>query len=83
MITSSGDCSCILWDVESAGISQKFSDHTSDVTGLAINPLNHNVFVSVSGDNTAKLWDIRSGKVLCTYKGHSAEINCIEYELFW
>src|SRR5690242_16523426 len=78
MITSSGDCSCMLWDVESAGISQKFADHTSDVTALAINPGNQNVFVSVSGDNTAKLWDIRSGKVLFTFKGHTAEINCIE-----
>lgn len=77
--TSSGDSTCIHWDLESGEVLNTFSDHQGDVMSLAISPDNKNVFVSGSVDATAKVWDIRSGKCVQTHVGHESDINSVSF----
>lgn len=79
LLTSSGDSSCIYWDVENGEVLSTFVDHKSDVMSLSINPTNPNIFVSGSVDSTAKIWDIRSNSNVQTHHGHVADINSVEF----
>ncbi|KAG8950331.1 guanine nucleotide-binding protein subunit beta 1 [Tulasnella sp. 424] len=78
IVTSSGDMTCMLWDIEAGVRITEFSDHTGDVMSLSLGP-NQNVFVSGACDATAKLWDIRSGKATQTFVGHESDINAVQF----
>jgi guanine nucleotide-binding protein G(I)/G(S)/G(T) subunit beta-1 len=81
IITSSGDSTCILWDVETKTPTSIFNDHTGDVMSVSIHE-NSNLFVSGSCDATAKLWDYRQGgKTNCvkTFPGHESDINSAQF----
>jgi len=75
ILTSSGDTTCMLWDVEMGQNTTDFKEHTADVMALAVSPTDTNVFVSGSVDCLAKVWDIRAGKCVQTFEGHTADIN--------
>lgn len=78
IVTSSGDSTCILWDVELGQSKSTFTDHDGDVMSLAILPsVDPNVFVSGSCDSLAKVWDIRAGKSTITFRGHESDINSV------
>lgn len=80
IITSSGDMTCILWDIERSEALTHFADHNGDVMCVSISPLNEkNVFVSGSCDSTAKLWDIRQGGCVSTFSGHETDINAVSF----
>ncbi|KAG8898341.1 histone deacetylase [Tulasnella sp. 403] len=79
IITSSGDMTCMLWDIDAGVRIQEFSDHTGDVMSLSLSPTNQNVFVSGACDATAKLWDIRTGKAVQTFVGHETDINAVSF----
>jgi len=79
IVTSSGDSSCIYWDVNSGEVLKTFTDHNGDVMSVAISPDNANVFVSGSVDTTAKVWDLRIGKCVQTHKGHAQDINSVAF----
>ena len=55
ILTSSGDSTCILWDIERGETKQHFIEHGGDALSLSISPTNQNVFVSGSCDATAKV----------------------------
>jgi len=76
IITSSGDMTCALWDIESGTVIQKFVGHSGDVMSLSLSP-DMRTFVSGACDTTAKLWDIRDGKCRQTFTGHQADINSV------
>jgi len=84
IITSSGDSTCILWDVETKTAKQIFSDHTGDVMSISIHE-EKNMFVSGSCDATAKLWDYRLAgsrqtvTSLKTFPGHESDINSVSF----
>lgn len=78
ILTSSGDMTCILWDVDIGQTVQKFTDHTGDVMSVAVSP-DKNTFVSGACDAHAKLWDIRSGKCVQTFTGHESDINAVQF----
>jgi len=79
IITSSGDSTCILWDVEGKQPKQVFNDHTGDVMAISIYREN-NTFVSGSCDAMAKLWDYRaSSKCVKTFTGHESDINSVQF----
>lgn len=47
LLTSSGDSTCVLWDVESSQIIQSFHGHSADVLGISLSPSESGrVFVS-------------------------------------
>jgi len=79
IITSSGDSTCILWDVESKTPKAIFNDHQGDVMSVSI--LNEqDYFVSGSCDSTAKLWDHRNKKAcIKTFGGHESDINSVAF----
>jgi len=79
IVTSSGDMTCILWDIEAGSKVTEFSDHNGDVMSLSLNPIDKNTFVSGACDATAKLWDLRTGKCTQTFTGHEADINAIQF----
>ena len=79
ILTSSGDMTCMLWDVETGSKVTEFADHLGDVMSISINPTNQNVFVSGACDAFAKLWDIRTGKAVQTFAGHESDINAIQF----
>jgi len=78
ILTSSGDSTCILWDIEAATAKTTFRDHEGDVMSVSVLPgVNENIFVSGSCDSVAKVWDIRSGKCTMTFRGHESDINSV------
>ncbi len=80
IITSSGDASCILWDIDKQSALQSFVDHNGDVESVAICPNNENIFISGSIDAMAKVCDIRQGNnAIANFKGHESDINSVEW----
>lgn len=70
ILTSSGDSTCILWDIELGQPKTIFSDHEGDVMSLSVLPsVDPNMFVSGSCDTLAKVWDVRTGKCTMTLRG--------------
>ncbi len=80
IITSSGDMSCMLWDIDAGIKTLEFNDHTGDVMSLSLSP-DKNIFVSGACDATSKIWDIRTGRCVQTFSGHEADINAVQYSL--
>ncbi|KAJ6234789.1 guanine nucleotide-binding protein beta g protein beta [Anaeramoeba flamelloides] len=78
ILTSSGDMSCILWDIDSGSKVTEFAGHNSDVMSVSLHT-NKNLFASGSIDKTVKLWDIRSGNCELTFDGHKKDINWVEF----
>lgn len=82
IITSSGDSTCILWDVEKGEAITHCTDHGGDVMSVAIRSTNPHTFVSGSCDATAKLWDTRmpgAANCVMTYDGHESDINSVDF----
>jgi len=81
ILTSSGDTTCSLWDIERSISKTTFQGHTGDVMSLALlAPVNDNSntaqsFISVGCDATARIWDLRSGKCERIFVGHESDIN--------
>lgn len=78
IITSSGDSTCILWDVETKTPKKIFNDHGGDVMSVSICE-DKQTFVSGSCDATAKMWDYKSGNCVQTFVGHESDINSVAF----
>lgn len=78
IITSSGDSTCIIWDIDGRSPKAVFNGHNGDVMSVSVWDGN-NTFCSGSCDATAKLWDYRDGKApVKTFPGHESDINSIQ-----
>jgi len=78
ILTSSGDSTCLLWDVELGQSKTTFAGHEGDIMSISIIPsVDPNTFVSGSCDTLAKVWDIRQGKCVKTFRGHESDINSV------
>uniref|UniRef100_A0A3Q3B178 G protein subunit beta 5 n=1 Tax=Kryptolebias marmoratus TaxID=37003 RepID=A0A3Q3B178_KRYMA len=78
LLTSSGDGTCALWDVESGQLLQSFHGHTADVLSLDLAPSETgNTFVSGGCDMKANVWDMRSGQNIQSFDSHVSDINCV------
>ncbi|XP_062505215.1 guanine nucleotide-binding protein subunit beta-1 [Corticium candelabrum] len=78
IITSSGDMTCSLWDIETGQPNTQFTGHTGDVMSLSLSP-DKRTFVSGACDASAKLWDIRDGLCKQTFTGHESDINAVSF----
>ncbi|MBN3278621.1 GBB3 protein, partial [Polyodon spathula] len=76
IITSSGDTTCAVWDIETGTQKTVFMGHTGDCMSLAVSP-DLNLFISGACDWSAKLWDLRDGNCRQTFIGHESDINAI------
>lgn len=79
IVTSSGDSTCIVWDLDKGEARENFNDHGGDVMSVSIKPGDKNVFVSGSCDSHAKIWDVRTGKCVQTFAGHESDINSVHF----
>jgi guanine nucleotide-binding protein G(I)/G(S)/G(T) subunit beta-1 len=82
ILSSSGDGTLKLWDVERGSCRTTFSEHSSDVMGFSLCPQNPYVFVSASCDTSTKVWDMRipsSKGAVKTYYGHVSDINSVDF----
>lgn len=79
IITSSGDSTCILWDIETKAVKNIFNDHQGDVMSVSLAD-GANIFVSGSTDTTAKVWDYRTfpNSPVRTFQGHESDINSVQ-----
>ncbi|KAG0054314.1 guanine nucleotide-binding protein subunit beta 1 [Linnemannia elongata] len=78
ILTSSGDMSCMLWDLDAGVKLQEFNDHTGDVMSLALSP-DQRLFVSGACDSTTKVWDLRTSRCVQTFTGHESDINSVQF----
>lgn len=78
IVTSSGDTTCALWDIQNGTCISWYKAHTGDVMSLTLAPDGH-TFVSGSCDMAAKLWDTRTGNPEQTFSGHSSDINAVNF----
>lgn len=78
ILTSSGDMTCALWDIETGQQTLTFNGHTGDVMSISLGP-DLNSFVSGACDSTAKLWDIRSATCRQSFTGHESDINAVSF----
>ncbi|KAL5704565.1 hypothetical protein ACHQM5_022973 [Ranunculus cassubicifolius] len=85
LITSSGDQTCVLWDVTTGQRISVFggefpSGHTGDVLSVSINKSNSKMFVSGSCDATVRLWDTRiASRAVRTFHGHEGDVNTVKF----
>jgi len=80
IITSSGDSSCIRWDIPTGKVLETFREHEDTAMFLSLRPDDPNVFASCSVDRTAKVWDVRTpGKSTMTFTGHLGDLNSIDF----
>lgn len=79
LLTSSGDSTCILWDVEKGDALSTYTDHAGDVMSIAVSPTDKNFFVSGSCDSNAKVWDARTKNCVLTFTGHESDINSVAF----
>ena len=80
MVSTSFDSNIILWDIITHGkIINNFKGHIAAVTGLDVNQINSNFFITCSEDTTIKFWDIRvKNPCFETFKADSS-INCVKF----
>lgn len=76
MVTSSGDTTCILWDIPTKTAVRTFLGHHGDVMSVSISG---DTFVSGSCDTTAKLWDLRTASCEKTFLAHQSDINAVQF----
>ena len=80
IVTSSGDATCMLWDIETGAVSAKFEGHEQDVMSVScLVDANPNIFISGSCDATAKVWDARTSECTMTLAGHNNDINTVTF----
>jgi len=78
ILTSSGDHTCGLWNIETAVRTTEFKKHEGDVMYVSLTP-ERNSFCSGSCDKAAIVWDTRSGKATHTFLGHERDVNVVQY----
>ncbi|XP_055371743.1 guanine nucleotide-binding protein subunit beta-1-like [Condylostylus longicornis] len=78
IITSSGDMTCGLWNIETGQQITSFIGHGGDVMALTLAPQSK-TFISGACDASAKLWDIREGTCKQTFQGHESDINAVTF----
>jgi guanine nucleotide-binding protein G(I)/G(S)/G(T) subunit beta-1 len=78
ILTSSGDSTCIHWDVSKGQPVSRFNGHTADAMFVALRDAQ--TFASCSVDTTVKLWDIRSPQTSKqTLIGHLGDVNGVAF----
>jgi len=78
ILTSSGDHSCVLWDIETAQQAHVFRQHTGDVMFVSLSN-EKKMFVSGSCDSTVIGWDLRSPKPTHIFPQHEADVNVVQF----
>lgn len=76
VLSSSGDMTCALWDVQKNTRVCQFVEHTGDI--LCMDTFSGNSFISGSCDGYCKIWDIRTKKPVQNLFVSNYDINTIK-----
>jgi guanine nucleotide-binding protein G(I)/G(S)/G(T) subunit beta-1 len=92
LLTTSGDHSCGLWDLESGRLGTSFKSHSTEVMMASLSPADKNMFLSASSNGTGnfpffdsihhfkvKLWDMRNPKPIKSVRIHEKDVNGITW----
>ena len=81
ILSSSGDSSLILWNVETGRVMEQLQEHLADVMCLAIHPTDANIVASGSVDQSVKIWDLRTPKnSIQSFTGfHQGDVNAVDF----
>lgn len=74
LVTASGDCRVLLWDIETQIVTDEFYGHTDAILCSAVS-LDKQMVVTGGYDGIAKVWDIRSKSCTHTFQAHEGEIH--------
>ncbi|KAH3766934.1 guanine nucleotide-binding protein subunit beta [Pelomyxa schiedti] len=77
LVSSSGDGTCILWDVETGTAITKFTGSTGDVMSVAVCPTNPNEFASGATDARTRIYDIRDQNPVITWRDAYSDIYSV------
>lgn len=78
ILTSSGDSTIVLWDIEQNQPIKTFAEHEADVMSISLRHDGHTV-VSGSCDHQAKVWDLRAERSTQSFLGHASDINSVQW----
>jgi len=78
IITSSGDSTCMWWDIETKQAKKTFNGHTGDVMSVSVYPDSH-IFASGSCDATVRVWDLRAESAVKVFHGHESDVNAVQF----
>eukprot|EP00475_Leptophrys_vorax_P029126 TRINITY_DN42526_c0_g1_i1.p1 TRINITY_DN42526_c0_g1~~TRINITY_DN42526_c0_g1_i1.p1 ORF type:complete len:345 (+),score=48.81 TRINITY_DN42526_c0_g1_i1:15-1049(+) len=81
MITTSGDSSAALWDLETSKVLTRYIEHSADVNCSAVDAASGGyVFTTGSCDSAVKLWDTRQEpNSFRTFVGHDSDVNGLSF----
>lgn len=82
VVTSSGDMTCALWDINKSKRIREYSSHLGDVLSLSIPKTlqgKSNIFASCGSDGYTYFWDTRSPAATQHFAINERDVNCIQY----
>jgi guanine nucleotide-binding protein G(I)/G(S)/G(T) subunit beta-1 len=79
IMTSSGDKTCRLWDIDEGKETECFNGHTEDVTGFEFQSKSAQCFVSVSSDRSCRVWDVRTQACSQIFEGHTEPVTGLTF----
>ena len=62
LISSSGDSTSTIWDMEVKGKLASYQAHKGDVTCVACSPTDYHIFITAGDDGMCYVWDTRTKK---------------------
>jgi len=78
LVSSCGDGSMRIWDVQSGVPLHHLTGHTAPVTSLAISP-DDRILASSSFDCTIRLWDLTTGACVYSLQGAQVGTNAVAF----
>jgi len=81
ILTSSGDSTCVLWDLTRSVPIQRFTGHTADIMCASVTSSDsNNIFATASCDCSIMVWDIRSNKPVHSFVGNfTNDVNTVTF----
>lgn len=79
IFTSSGDSTCLYWDIERNEILQSLTGHDGDVMFISLHPTDENTILTGSIDQTCRVWDVRTRRCVQTHYGHESDVNSVAF----
>jgi WD40 repeat protein len=78
IVSGSGDCTVVVWDLQSGDRIHQLTGHQGGVNSVAVNPDGRRI-VSASDDYTVAVWDLESGARIHQLTGHRGGVGSVAF----